>query len=101
MYILKITPYKCNSEFALDLTNKIVSPISPAGSDYQTVSADLTFVRGTANGAEMTVQVPIIGDEDGEMEEYFIVSLIPITPDTPTSANINIVNDDSENIFNV
>ena len=89
------THYTCKP----NLTSVIVSPISPAGSDYQTVSADLTFVRGTANGVGMKVQVPIIGDEDGEMEEYFIVSLTPATPDTPTSVNIIIVNDDSKNIL--
>ena len=65
------------------------------------MSADLTFIRGTANGVGMKVQVPIIGDEDGEMEEYFIVSLTPATPDTPTSVNIIIVNDDSKNIVHV
>ena len=72
---------------------------STAGSDYEAVTTDFTFVTGSSNGATMSVTVPIIGDEIGEPNETFIISITPSTPDMAASTTITIVNDDSKASF--
>ena len=67
-----------------------------AGSDYEPLVADFTFVSGSANGATMNVIVPLAGDDMGEPDETFIIQITPSTPDMATSVTITIINDDSK-----
>ena len=71
-----------------------------AGSDYEAVTVDFTFVTGSSNGDTMSFAVPIIGDEMGEPAETFIIQITPSTPDVVTSATITILNDDSKECYN-
>ena len=58
----------------------------------------MRFNIGDESGATRNVTVPIIGDEDVEPDETFLVSLIPqlLEGDVGTSATITIIDDDSE-----
>ena len=70
-----------------------------AGSDYGEVSpTEVTFNVGDNNGATRMVTVPIIGDEEGEPDEAFLVSVIPQRPegDVGTSITITITDDERE-----
>ena len=70
--------------------------LSPASSDYTTVSMDLTFNSGTTT---QTVMIPILGDNVVESTESFTVSLtsadsaITLNPSTTT---VTIQDDDSK-----
>ena len=70
-----------------------------AGSDFGDVTpTEVRFNIGDESGATRNVTVPIIGDEEGEPDETFLVSLIPQILETSvgTSATITIIDDDSE-----
>ena len=68
------------------------------GSDFGEVSpTEVTFNVGDNNGATRMVPVPIIGDEDGEPDETFLVSVMPQRPvDVGTSDTITITDDERE-----
>ena len=94
---------KCNIKRFIIFCTPDISSITPnrhclptAGSDYEAVSVDFTFVSGSANGATMSFAVPIIGDEMGEPDETFIIQITPSTPDVAISVTITILNDDSK-----
>ena len=73
--------------------------LNTAGSDFGEVSpTEVTFNVGDNNGATRTLMIPIIGDEVGEPDETFLVSLIPQRPDgdVGTSVTITIIDDESE-----
>ena len=73
--------------------------LNTAGYDYGAVTpTEVTFNVGDNNGATRMVTVPIIGDEVGEPDETFLVSLIPQRPegDVGTSVTITIIDDESE-----
>lgn len=76
----------------------LTNSLSPAGSDYESVSSDLTFSSGTMDGANITVAIPITRDDVGEPDEAFMISLIPVTPDMADADVIivTLVNDDSK-----
>ena len=58
----------------------------------------MTFNVGDNNGATRTLMIPIIGDEVGEPDETFLVSLIPQQPerDVGISVTTTIIDDESE-----
>ena len=73
--------------------------ILAAGSDFGDVTpTKVRFNIGDESGETRNVTVPIIGDEEGEPDETFSVSVIPQRPerDVGTSATITIIDDDSE-----
>ena len=77
----------------------LVLYLNTVGSDCGEVSpTEVTFNIGDNNGATRIVTVPIIGDEVGEPDETFLVSLIPQRPerDVGTSVTITIIDDERE-----
>ena len=73
--------------------------LNTVGSDFGAVTpTEVTFNVGENNGATRMVTVPIIGDEVGEPDETFLVSVIPQRPegDVGTSVTITITDDESE-----
>ena len=58
----------------------------------------MTFNVGDNNGATRIVTVPIIGDEVGEPDETFLVSVMPQQRerDVGTSVTITIIDDERE-----
>ena len=69
------------------------------GSEFGEVSpTEVIFNVGDNNGATRMVTVPIIGDEEGEPDETFLVSVIPQRPegDVGTSVTITITDDECE-----
>ena len=70
--------------------------LSPAPSDYTTVSMDLTFNSGTTN---QTVMIPIIGDNVVESTESFTVSLTSADSAVilnPSTTTVTIQDDDGK-----
>ena len=88
--------YNCNIYF--NVIHYILY-LHTAGSDFGAVTpTEVTFNVGDNNGATRMVTVPIIGDEVGEPDETFLVSVIPqrLERDVGSSVTITIIDDERE-----
>lgn len=56
----------------------------------------MTFSVGSRNGVSRIVTLPIFGDDMGEPDETFTVSLIPQRPEGDVGAEVSITIIDNE-----
>ena len=77
-----------------------MTAVSTGNADYDRVSGALVvFSQGAANGTTRLISVPIIDDSRTESTETFTVTLSEtngggLVPVTPSTADVNVVNDD-------